>query len=94
MTDGMATLTGAVPGVDTEPGPDAATTRYDCWDCNLPDLHNGDGDGIGSCNCPRCETCNGAPSTCNCWSDQVRRISGDDDGGDWTGPLIDMEPIP
>ncbi len=33
MCDGMVgvwvTLTGSVPGVDTEPGPDAATTRYD-----------------------------------------------------------------
>jgi hypothetical protein len=26
-----------------------------CDVCNLPDLHNGQGDGIGSCECPRCE---------------------------------------
>lgn len=26
-----------------------------CDVCGLPDLHNGDGDGIGSCDCPPCE---------------------------------------
>jgi hypothetical protein len=26
-----------------------------CDVCSLPDLHNGYGDGIGSCDCPRCE---------------------------------------
>jgi hypothetical protein len=26
-----------------------------CDVCNLPDLHHGYGDGIGSCDCPRCE---------------------------------------
>ena len=26
-----------------------------CDVCGLPDLHNGQGDGIGSCDCPRCE---------------------------------------
>ncbi len=26
-----------------------------CGDCGLPDLHRGQGDGIGSCDCPRCE---------------------------------------
>ena len=26
-----------------------------CDVCSLPDLHHGSGDGIGSCDCPRCE---------------------------------------
>lgn len=26
-----------------------------CDVCGLPDIHNGHGDGIGSCQCPRCE---------------------------------------
>lgn len=26
-----------------------------CDVCGLPDIHNGQGDGIGSCDCPRCE---------------------------------------
>jgi hypothetical protein len=29
--------------------------RQRCGDCGLPDLHRGQGDGIGSCDCPRCE---------------------------------------
>jgi hypothetical protein len=27
----------------------------DCDVCGLPDLYAGDGDGIGSCECPRCD---------------------------------------
>ena len=27
----------------------------DCDVCLLPDPYDGDGDGIGSCDCPRCE---------------------------------------
>jgi len=30
-----------------------------CDVCGLPDLHGGQGDGIGSCDCPRCD-CGGA----------------------------------
>ena len=26
-----------------------------CDVCGLPDPYNGDGDGIGSCDCPRCD---------------------------------------
>ena len=26
-----------------------------CDVCNLPDPYHGQGDGIGSCDCPRCE---------------------------------------
>jgi hypothetical protein len=42
-----------------------------CFDCSLPDPYNGAGDGIGSCECPRCEDC-GAPPGCDCpseWDD-------------------------
>ena len=42
---------------------------YPCAECGLPDLHNGDGDGAGSCQCPRCERCGGPPGLCNCESD-------------------------
>lgn len=31
----------------------------ECDVCNLPDLYRGQGDGIGSCDCPRC-TCGAA----------------------------------
>lgn len=37
-----------------------------CWDCRLPDPYHGQGDGIGSCECPRCERCGGRPLRCNC----------------------------
>lgn len=37
-----------------------------CFDCNLPDPYNGAGDGIGSCECARCEYCGGPPGVCNC----------------------------
>lgn len=30
-----------------------------CPECLLPDPYNGQGDGIGSCDCPRCERCGG-----------------------------------
>ena len=29
--------------------------NIDCDVCGLPDRYNGRGDGIGSCDCPRCE---------------------------------------
>lgn len=41
-----------------------------CLTCNLPDPYNGDGDGIGSCECPRCDTCGSAPLTCECEREQ------------------------
>lgn len=42
---------------------------YPCAVCNLPDWHNGEGDGIGSCECPRCEWCAGPPLMCDCGDD-------------------------
>lgn len=39
-----------------------------CFDCGLPDLHNGQGDGIGSCECARCERCGSGPG-CDCRDD-------------------------
>lgn len=42
-------------------------TWSDCDVCGLPDLHRGQGDGIGSCDCPRCD-CGAARSStfCSC----------------------------
>jgi hypothetical protein len=42
-----------------------------CLDCGLPDLHNGEGDGIGSCECIRCERCGGNRGDCSpvCYDD-------------------------
>lgn len=37
-----------------------------CQRCGLPDLHHGQGDGIGSCDCPRCYCCAAAPDDCTC----------------------------
>lgn len=49
-----------------------------CLDCGLPDLHNGDGDGIGSCECPRCYSCGAPPEGCGCsWAEDWP----DDDAG-------------
>jgi hypothetical protein len=30
---------------------------WTCVECCLPDAYDGIGDGIGSCMCPRCESC-------------------------------------
>lgn len=57
-----------------------------CLDCGLPDLHHGQGDGIGSCECPRCYSCGAPPGGCDCvwteddWGDDV------DDGADLLCP--------
>jgi hypothetical protein len=37
-----------------------------CQRCGLPDNYGGQGDGIGSCECSRCECCAGAPYECEC----------------------------
>lgn len=37
-----------------------------CLDCGLPDPYNGQGDGIGSCDCPRCQCCGAGPQECEC----------------------------
>ena len=71
-----------------------------CFDCGLPDLHNGAGDGIGSCECPRCETC-GAPPGCDCsrLGEDCRcgECGGWDEFGgwddDWTPELRPIETI-
>lgn len=39
-----------------------------CDVCGLPDLHRGNGDGIGSCDCPRCD-CGVARSSSFCTCD-------------------------
>ena len=38
----------------------------ECDVCSLPDLYNGAGDGIGSCDCPRCEGCPAAAGSVFC----------------------------
>ena len=40
-----------------------------CQRCQLPDIHRGDGDGIGSCDCSRCQCCGAAPYDCECSRD-------------------------
>ena len=41
-----------------------------CDVCGLPDPHNGEGDGIGSCDCPRCDCGTAAQSQfCQCPDD-------------------------
>lgn len=42
---------------------------YRCFECGLPDPYDGAGDGIGSCECLRCEDCGGPPGVCNCSDD-------------------------
>jgi len=60
-----------------------------CFECGLPDLHNGDGDGIGSCDCTRCEDCGSGPG-CEC--DWAREDDWPDDdaghGDDWPADVI------
>lgn len=41
-------------------------TTDQCFDCGLPDPYDGAGDGIGSCDCRRCEVCGWAPGVCSC----------------------------
>jgi hypothetical protein len=51
----------------------------ECDVCGLPDNYNGDGDGIGSCDCPRCDGGEAAVHSvfCTCPPDD---IPGYDDG--------------
>ena len=44
-------------------------SRFECRQCGLPDSYDGDGDGIGSCDCSRCEDCGMPPLTCHCDED-------------------------
>lgn len=67
-------------------GPDGEAALYadvcglPCLDCGLPDLHRGQGDGIGSCECPRCEDCGAGPQECG-------HVAGDDCIGDVVWPV-------
>lgn len=40
-----------------------------CPQCGLPDHYHGQGDGIGSCDCMRCECCGAGPDDCECRRD-------------------------
>ena len=53
----------------------------DCDICGLPDYYGGQGDGIGSCECPRCDGGEAAASSvfCICPPDDY------DDGLSWEG---------
>jgi hypothetical protein len=42
-----------------------------CMDCGMYDPYDGDGDGIGSCDCPRCEWCGGPPGMGCCPEDEL-----------------------
>lgn len=53
-----------------------------CPECNLPDPYGGEGDGIGSCDCPRCPAC-GEPDPAGFHNDGTT-CDGDDLGiPDW-----------
>lgn len=45
---------------------------WDCDVCGLPDPYRGTGDGIGSCDCPRCEGGEAAAHSqfCDCPDDE------------------------
>lgn len=73
-----------------------------CDVCGLPDLHRGQGDGIGSCDCPRCDCgvarsssfCTCDPACSYCFSkacegdcDEVFADEPDDDAGHGDWPL-------
>lgn len=72
----------------------------ECVECCLPDPYNGHGDGIGSCDCPRCDCgeckpCAVALSLCRCYDDDD--WIWEDDGGGWDsydyGPaIVSIEP--
>lgn len=51
-----------------------------CDVCDLPDLHNGAGDGIGSCMCHRCE-CGQAEWSALCTCPPEDDWHDDEDGG-------------
>lgn len=55
-----------------------------CPRCQLPDLYHGQGDGIGTCDCPRCSCCHAGPDGCSCRQDW-------DCDEDWDGD--EAEPI-
>lgn len=59
-----------------------------CDVCGLPDRHRGRGDGIGSCDCPRCD-CGAARGSylCDCAPDDDPGAGWDDDGYPWPDDL-------
>lgn len=57
----------------------------ECFSCGLPDPYDGDGDGIGSCECPRCDECGAEPLGCRCAVD-------DDEVYLWHRPVVDVKP--
>jgi len=65
-----------------------------CFDCGLPDPYQGRGDGIGSCECPRCQECGAPPEGCDCaWTEDLCDCCGDPDddaghGDDWPADVI------
>lgn len=54
-----------------------------CFGCGLPDPYCGNGDGIGSCDCPRCDCCLAGPEECDC------RMDWDEDPDNDTSAEVD-----
>ncbi len=54
-----------------------ADSPWSCYNCSLPDLYGGAGDGIGSCDCRGCEWCHARPGDCDCY-----RLGDDEDWPD------------
>lgn len=52
-----------------------------CQLCGLPDPYRSHGDGIGSCDCTRCECCGAGPDECECgrdWDDMKTFLDEDE----------------
>jgi len=61
-----------------------------CPMCGLPDPYRGQGDGIGSCECHRCDCCGAGPDDCECsndWDDQFAFDDSDEELNDAFDPL-------
>ncbi|MET9303209.1 hypothetical protein ABZX66_28200 [Micromonospora aurantiaca] len=63
-----------------------------CDVCGLPDPYRGQGDGIGSCDCPRCD-CGAARSSAFCTCPDEGCDCGDPDCG-WYDDCAADEPWP
>lgn len=50
-----------------------------CESCGLPDNYQGQGDGIGSCDCSRCDCCGAPPLQCECDRDWDVYWDGDEE---------------
>jgi hypothetical protein len=57
---------------------------WTCVECGLVDPYDGDGDGIGSCMCPRCDGCGECKPCADAlrWHDSDACPDWDDDGYD------------